>query len=95
MTIEVIFPVSRTAAAAPVRTHVWGALPKAPVVGLIDNTKSRASDLLNAIGRSLVGRGAASSYFVWSKADAAHSITTEQRAELLARAHVIVSGVGD
>ncbi|MBM3348044.1 MAG: hypothetical protein FJY55_16375 [Betaproteobacteria bacterium] len=99
MSIEVTLPAPRThviaptAAAAP--AHIWRRLPDAPVLGLIDNTKTRAGDLLNAIGRELKRRGVISSHFLYRKPDAAHSISEEVRADMLARSHVIISGVGD
>jgi hypothetical protein len=98
--INVVFPVpSRRAQAAqagkPAVTHAWKPLPAAPVLGLIDNTKARARDLLEAIGRALVKRGVVGSYFVHSKPSPSYPITREVRAEIAARAHLIVSGVGD
>ena len=97
MPIEVILPVADEIAGqgsnAP--AHVWRTLPNKPVIGLIDNAKTGAAELLDAIGRTLVRRGVAASYFVWQKATASYSISNDERAAMLARAHVIVSGVGD
>lgn len=97
MPIEVILPVpdAPAGAASDVPAHVWQPLPSRPVVGLVDNSKTGAAALLDAVGRSLVRRGAAASYFVWQKATASYSLTNNERATMLARAHVIVSGVGD
>jgi hypothetical protein len=98
MPLAVVLPAPRTRAAEAVgagRKHAWKPLPPQPVLGLIDNTKTRTDDLLNALGRELKRRNVISEYFVHRKPDAAHSITPEVRAELLARAHVIVSGIGD
>jgi hypothetical protein len=98
MPIEVTLPAPRTQAAvssAPTRTHAWRKLPDKPVLGLIDNTKTRAADLLNAVGRELTRRGLIASHFVHQKPDAAHSIPPDVRAELMARGHLFVSGVGD
>ncbi len=98
MPIEVTLPAPRTIAAvpsAPARTHVWKPLPARPVMGFIDNTKTRAADLLNAVGRELTRRGVIASHFVHQKPDAAHSIPPDVRADLMARGHVFVSGIGD
>jgi hypothetical protein len=97
MSIDVILPAPRAGAArapASIR-HVWRPPPARPVLGLIDNFKPRAGDLLQALGRVLQRQGVVGSFFMVSKASASETITREQRAELLARAHVIVSGVGD
>ena len=97
MSIEIVLAAPLTAnveAPAAVR-HTWKALPPEPVVGLIDNSKTGADAFLDALGRALVRRGAAGSYFMMQKETAAFSITAEERATMLARAHVIVSGIGD
>ena len=100
MAIDVVFPVpsrrrhgARADKAAV--THAWRPLPAAPVLGLIDNTKARAKDLLEAIGKVLVQRGVVGSYFIHSKPSPSYPIGRDVRAELGARAHVIVSGLGD
>jgi hypothetical protein len=97
MSIDVILPAPMAKHLVSQKSvhHQWKALPDKPVVGLIDNAKARAGDLLEALGRNLVKRGFADSYFFVRKPSPSVSVTQEQRAELLARAHVIVSGVGD
>lgn len=101
MTIDVVFPIPRHRAAVgagdpnPGVTHAWKALPAKPVLCLIDNTKARARDLLEAVGRSLVARGIVGSYYLHAKPSPSYPITREVRAEIAARAHLVVSGVGD
>lgn len=99
MAIEVVLPADLNLIGAPRNSssmsHSWKPLPKQPIVGLIDNTKTGAAEFLDALGRSLVRRGVAGSHFVWQKSSSNHKITPRERAEKLARAHVIVSGVGD
>ena len=98
MAIEVTLPAPRSRAPvsnAPARTHVWKKLPDKPVLCLIDNTKTRAADLLNAVGRELTRRGLIASHFVHQKPDAAHSIPPEVQAKLFARGNLFVTGVGD
>lgn len=97
MSIKVILPVPdpSSAPASNVPAHAWRSLPSKPVVGLVDNGKTGAAELLEAVGRVLVRRGVAASHFVWQKATASYSLTNDERANILARAHVIVSGVGD
>ena len=97
MSIDVIWPVSigpktPRAASAPVARRT---MPAHPVLGLIDNGKGRADAILDAIGRQLVQSGAFASHFVLRKRSAASPIDAKERAAMLARAHVIVSGIGD
>ena len=93
MSIDVILPAPRAATASrkPTLRHTWKAIPDQPVLGLIDNSKARAGDLLEALARVLERQGFAAS----RKTSPSEPINAAQRAELLARAHVIVSGVGD
>jgi hypothetical protein len=65
------------------------------VIAFIDNGKSHANEFLAELGKQLVSRGVAGSYFLWRKPTASKPITPEQRSQLLARAHLVVSGVGD
>jgi hypothetical protein len=98
MPIEVTLPASRSStpvSTVPTKTHVWRKPPAKPVMGFIDNTKTRAADLMNAVGRELKRRGVIDSHFVHQKPDAAHSIPPDVRADLMARGHVFVSGIGD
>ncbi len=101
MSIEVIFPVPRIHGASgkpaekPTVVHAWKPLPANPVLCLIDNTKARARDLLEAVGRGLVAHGVVGSFFLYSKPSPSYPITKEVRAEIAARAHLVVSGVGD
>lgn len=97
MSIEIVLaaPLTAEAKAPAAVAHTWKALPPKPVLGLIDNSKTGAAELLDALGRNLVRRGVAVSYFMIQKETAAFSITNEDRTAMLARAHVIVSGIGD
>ena len=97
MSIRVMLPAAlkQDEVAPPVRSHVHKRLPGAPVLGLIDNGKTKAAEILDAIGRRLVKRRLVSSCFMFQKPSAGKAITDSERAEMLARAHVIVSGIGD
>ena len=97
MSIDVILPAPRagTGKAPGNVRHAWKSIPGKPVLGLIDNAKPRAGDLLAALGRVLERQGVIGSHFTVRKGSASEPINAEQRADLLARAHVIVSGVGD
>lgn len=95
--IEIILPAPLHQKVGPMVSNArsWKRLPERPVLGLIDNGKACAADILEAIGRHLVARGVAASHFVWRKPSAARPITSAERSDMLARAHVIVSGIGD
>ena len=97
MAIEVVLPAELvgTGGETAGARHAWKPLPARPVVGLIDNTKTGAAAFLDSLGQSLVKRGVAGEYFVWKKHSSNHRITQQERDERLARAHVIVSGIGD
>ena len=70
-------------------------LAERPVLGLIDNGKTRARDLLVGLAKLLEKRGVIDSHFILRKPTAAHTITMEDRVDLRARAHLIVSAIGD
>ncbi len=97
MSVRVLLPAPLHRPPTPKRavTHVWKPLPDQPVLGLIDNGKGRANDVLEAIGRHLQRRGLISSHFTWRKGSAGKPITPQERSDMLARADLIVSGVGD
>lgn len=96
MSLEIVLPVARESAAASGKgPHAWKPLPAKPVLGLVDNGKTRASDLLLGVARQLKKRGLIDSHFVLKKPTAAHTITQEDRVDLRARAHLIISAIGD
>lgn len=96
MTVDYILPVAPEPRIPPAAArHVWKALPKRPVLGLIDNGKTRARDLLVGMAKLLEKRGLIDSHFILRKPTAAHTITMEDRVDLRARAHLIVSAIGD
>jgi hypothetical protein len=97
MTIRVMLPapLKRENPPPALRSHPRRPMPQARVLGMIDNTKTRAADVLEALGRHLVQRGLVAEYFVWQKPSPGKTITSDACARMLARAHVIVSGIGD
>lgn len=97
MSLDIVLPAPRLKSRKVTegRKHDRKPLPKLPVIGLIDNVKTGADRMLDAVGRTMVRRGFAASYFVWQKPTTSHAISNEERAMLLARAHIIISGIGD
>lgn len=98
MPIRVLLPapLRRQESEPPrLRSHPRKTTPAMPVLGLIDNTKAKSADILDLIGRGMLARGVVGSYFVWQKPSAGRTITSAECTQILARAHVIVSGIGD
>lgn len=97
MALEYILPVppEPKASASDSRPHAWKKLPAQPVLGLIDNGKTRARDLLVGVAKVLEKQGLIDSHFILRKPTAAHTITMEDRVDLRARAHLIISAIGD
>lgn len=97
MALEYILPVppEPKASASDSRPHAWKKLPAKPVLGLIDNGKTRARDLLVGVAKVLEKQGLIDSHFILRKPTAAHTITMEDRVDLRARAHLIISAIGD
>jgi hypothetical protein len=97
MTLQYVLPVPpepKSASTGGVR-HAWKPLPARPVLGLIDNGKTRARDLLVGVATLLEKQGLIDSHFILRKPTAAHTITMEDRVDLRARAHLIISAIGD
>jgi len=66
------------------------------VIGVLDNGKPFSDVLLPAIAQNLIELGVGKSYFVIRKAaGAAFPVSESERSEMLARAHMVVTGVGD
>jgi hypothetical protein len=63
-------------------------------IGLVDNGKPHAHELLVEIGDALVRRGVGGSHFMVRKPNAGKPMTEEERADMLARVHLVVCGVG-
>lgn len=66
-----------------------------PVIGLVDNGKPRARELLELVAAELHARFGAGEVALLRKPSAAYTITPEQASDMAARAHVVVTGVGD
>jgi hypothetical protein len=64
------------------------------VIGVVDNGKAMAEEIMIGTARAL-GDAADLTVELQKKPSAGKVMTLEKRAELLARAHVVISGVGD
>ena len=72
------------------------ALPEHPVIGLVDNGKPHAKELLEALAAELRTRvGATGEVILLRKENVAYSITDDEARDMAARAHVVLTGVGD
>lgn len=66
-----------------------------PVIGLVDNGKPRARELLELLAAELHARLGGGEVALLRKPSAAYTIAPEQARDMAARAHVVVTGVGD
>jgi hypothetical protein len=66
-----------------------------PVIGLVDNGKPHALELLELVARELHARLGEGEVEVIRKKSAAWTITPEQARDMAARAHIVITGVGD
>ena len=66
-----------------------------PVVGLVDNGKPHARELLELLAAELHARLGDGGVELLRKKSAAYTITPEQARDMAARAHLVVTGVGD
>lgn len=62
---------------------------------LIENGKPRARDLMHFVAESLQERFPIGTIEVFSKASAAKPIEPDEAKEMAARAHMVITGVGD
>ena len=62
---------------------------------LIENGKARARDLMEFMAEQLQQRFPISTIEVFSKASASKPIEPEEAKEMAARAHLVITGVGD
>ena len=93
MTLQMVVPFDYTKTVVT-RTVSRTTTRKSPVLGLIDNGKFRAKDLLVALGGALVENNDVSSPFVYTKS-APVPLTPEEVGAVLDRAEAVIVGVGD
>jgi hypothetical protein len=65
------------------------------VLGLLDNSKPGAQDVLVATARQMVAHGAAERYFVIRKASSGRPMTSDDEAGLLRDVDAVITGVSD
>lgn len=70
-------------------------LPEHPVVGLVENGKPHAKELLELLAEELRSRVGDGEVVLLRKPSAAYPITVEQATDMAARCHVVITGVGD
>lgn len=93
--ITVICPVPPTEPPATVQLAPRGGLPARPVIGLVDNRKPHARELLELLAQELQSRLGGADVVLVQKAGAGHPLTPEQASDMAARAHIVITGVGD
>ncbi len=66
-----------------------------PVIGIVENGKPQARRLLELVADELHARFGPGAVELLRKPSAAYTITPEQASDMAARAHIVVTGVGD
>jgi hypothetical protein len=94
-TITVIRPVEPAEPSATVVLAPRAALPAHPVIGLVDNRKPHARELLELLAEELRRRLGDAEILLVRKPGAGHPLEPEQASDMAARAHMVITGVGD
>ena len=95
MAIEIVIPVVEDAPREALAFAPAALLTADGVIGLVDNGKYRAREILIAVAERMIAVGLAGSYAVHTKPSASRPIGSEDHAELAARARLVLTGVGD
>ena len=93
--ITVLRPVDATAPPATITLAARGGLPPRPVIGLVDNRKPHARELLELLAEELRARLGDAEIVLVQKQSAGHPMAPEQASDMAARAHLVITGVGD
>ncbi len=94
--ITVLRPDVPDAPRSPLSLAVRRELPVQPVIGLVANGKPLARELLEALRDAVQGRlGVQVQSHLICKPNAAHPITSVEADQMAARAHIVITGVGD
>jgi hypothetical protein len=93
--ITVIRPVDRAEPPKTVELAERKPLPERPVIGLVDNRKPHARELLELLADELRQRIGDAEVVLVRKPGAGHPLEPEQAADMAARAHIVITGVGD
>jgi hypothetical protein len=93
--ITVIRPVETGEPPQSVELAPRGPLPEHPVIGLVDNRKPHARALLELLAEELKVRIGDAEVLLVRKPGAGHPLQPEQAADMAARAHLVITGVGD
>jgi hypothetical protein len=94
--IRVFAPDIQDSLTARVSLAARGELPERPVIGLIPNGKPLATELLGSLAdelRKRLGRDIETEML--RKPSAAYSISASEANVMAARAHMVITGVGD
>jgi hypothetical protein len=94
-TITVIRPVDATEPPTTVELAPRGRLPERPVIGLVDNRKPHARELLELLAEELRHRIGEGEVVLVRKKSAGYPMEPEQASDMAARAHLVITGVGD
>lgn len=94
--ITVLRPDTEAPPAATVTLAPRGELPARPVIGLVANGKPLAKEILSVLALELAARlGRDVDLDLVAKPSAAYPIDDDEARLLAARAHLVITGLGD
>jgi hypothetical protein len=93
--ITVLRPVEEGTPPTTVVRAPRKALPGRPVIGLVDNRKPHARRLLELLAEELGQRLGGAEVVLLRKPAAGLPMEPEQASDMAARAHLVITGVGD
>jgi len=93
--IIVLRPDEEPQPAATVGYAQRGVIPENAHLILIENGKPRARDLMQLVAAELQERYPIATVEIFSKASAGKPIEADEAKEMAARAHLVITGVGD
>ena len=93
--ITVFRPVDASEPPTTVVLAPRGGLPERPVIGIVDNRKPSARQILELLAEELGNRLGAYDVVLMQKKGAGNPMPPEMASDMAARAHLVITGVGD
>ena len=93
--IVVLRPDEKAQPAASIAYAPRGAVPENAHLVLIDNGKPRARDLMELVAAELQQLYPIATIEIFSKPSAGKPIEADEAKKMAARAHLVISGIGD
>jgi hypothetical protein len=94
-TITVFRPVDDSEPPTTVELAPRGGLPERPVIGIVDNRKPNARQILEILADEIGQRFGDCEIVLMQKQGAGNPMPPEMADDMAARAHLVITGVGD